>query len=280
MTSVVFLEIPKPWRVWSGFRNNWITDGEVPNRLEFVGSKPTWSLVNPVDEEDYDETSAFPATKPDMDVFCPPLRSRSQRGWYQIKAFPFPRPFFDTYGSSYQPHITLRTGAELPAELLARILEIVVDNRTLKACALVNHYWAKLCQKRLWATTVLHKRDDAVRLLDFLRTEVSHIRHYIYHVDFHSVGLKPAGQPWFHLLSSIYETLGRDPRPVLEMKMEGPINKGSGCLRSIHHGLPPRSPAFLLAHFSTLSVRHHFHKAHRRDASYMGDALLTAAWFA
>lgn len=114
----------------------------------------------------------------------------------------------------------------------------------MKACALANQYWAKLCQKRLWATTVLHKRDDAVRLLDFLRTEVSHLRHYIYHVDFRSVGLKPAGQPWFHLLSSIYETLGRDPRPVLEMKMEGPINKGTGCLRSIHHGLPRVPPHF------------------------------------
>ena len=63
---VVQLEIAKHWRIWRPYRND-------PGRFDRLS-----------EEDVYDPTVSFPAIKPEFATSPPPLRCRSQRGWYQV----------------------------------------------------------------------------------------------------------------------------------------------------------------------------------------------------
>ena len=60
---LVQLDIEREWWAWRGYPRHWWDEVD---------------LKDPMDMDGFDNAAAFPSLKPDIDVFRPPLRSRTQ----------------------------------------------------------------------------------------------------------------------------------------------------------------------------------------------------------
>lgn len=185
---------------------------------------------------------AFPLLKPDMDVFGVPRRSRKQRGWYQV-ARPFPdRPSARLGTRTYrQPAVE---PSDVPPELFDNILGYLTasgDKRAVARCALVCRYWAKKCQQMVLRRLVLRSREDAVLLLEHMKSPKSAITSFAQSLEV-PVAQKVSSMPWLYLVPDISDRAHMNYLSY-SVSLEGPLPPRQR-MRSIHHGLPRSYPRF------------------------------------
>ena len=116
-TELIRLDIPEPWRVWLAYRlSGWSRSTSYADNY-WINE---WSYHDPVDLVSYDESTAFPAMKPNFDVISVPRRTRKQRGWYQISGPVYLRPAQSLCFAQSQARLI--TWQEFPPELMLLVL--------------------------------------------------------------------------------------------------------------------------------------------------------------
>ncbi|KAJ3537960.1 hypothetical protein NM688_g6590 [Phlebia brevispora] len=264
------LEIPQEWRFcrisYPGRGSiTWDKDGN-----------PEEVLYNdPMDDIKFDESTAFPLVKPNIEIFdLSPRTLRRWRGWYQVKRWPPAR------SSSCSLDSPRPTGADIPEELFDNIMrnfaykayrtlypaagntlgvlskdfisqvKLQATNRQLGCIALTCRRWAKFVQPRIFSDIVLRNRDDVDTLLSFLRRPQTRIAASI---DVLRLSLSVETQypyyPWVHTVClAVLPRLHTVPRISLEVRGPLPPKK---IMRGLHDMLPKRSPQFF-SHIKTL----------------------------
>ncbi|KAJ3555559.1 hypothetical protein NM688_g2511 [Phlebia brevispora] len=222
----VRLEIYWDWWIWRGYRSDDIDFND--------------TLADQMDHPAFDESQAFPALKPNYDVFRPLRYSRKQRGWYQVKRWPPTAPISQTL----EPDRTFTaSGGEVPPELFDDIIELVRDQqkcvdreekRVLGACALTCRYWADKCQPYIFDRISLRSRHDFMELCDFRKDPYCRI--FQYNSAITVAEQRVTSVPWLHLFSMYKYKLSNG------LSLEGPLPKGWKSLRSIHQAIPRALP--------------------------------------
>ncbi|KAJ3524731.1 hypothetical protein NM688_g8512 [Phlebia brevispora] len=198
----------------------------------------TWSksfecvLLDPMDEVDFDERTAFPTFKPNIEVFGPPARSRKQRGWFQVQRWSHSdlQPVCTVVGTAHAVKHTA-TGEEVPPELLDRIVRsftlydddarssptrrVIAKKRDLSHVALVCRRWASVGQSLIFQRVALRCRTDVDDLVALVQHPSSKVASYISVVVLSPVteshlaqstqareGHRRAQAPWIHTISS------------------------------------------------------------------------------
>ena len=220
-----------------------------------------WEVVDPMHEPTFDEENAFPQLKPSANVFGVPLRSRKQRGWYQVQQHPQPM----TQLASMDVLLTVRPTASaacLPVELIHQIGESLIDYTGPGAgrpqnpfrdeyvwCARVCRHWAKVMQPRLFAGLQIGSHSEMVQLLDIRRTSLTGLAQ-----SDPQAGLRDSldGAPFTHLAPHM--------KPWNSLTITGPLPTSQGTtLRSIHGRVPRSLPTSASASIGLLTLRHiHF----------------------
>ena len=154
------------------------------------------------------------------------------------------------------------TWANLPEELFEKILDVYMfDNviarqdgfvhttkNDLGKLALVNRYFADICQSKIFHTLTLRSRADIHELLQLIETPGSHIADYISWLELppQSYG---SSDPWIHLFYLISRKLYSQSVPLtitIQAKRTSPQEKQRQKpvrIRSIHPALPRSVPA-------------------------------------
>ncbi|KAJ3531007.1 hypothetical protein NM688_g7635 [Phlebia brevispora] len=205
---------------------------------------------DPMDEEGYDESTAFPLLKPNIQVFdqSQPTALQRQRGWYQRKRWP------PTKEKEVVRWTGAATGADVPQELFDNIIrslafslkasfgKVKASKRERGWISLVCRRWANFIRPGIFERIELRNRDDAFTLLGFLRCPTSVISGYIQSLPLQlSVASYPY-QPWIHTVCSvIHPRLAKKPR--LELKIEGPL-PANKIMKGVHEMLPRSYPYF------------------------------------
>ncbi|KAJ3559034.1 hypothetical protein NM688_g584 [Phlebia brevispora] len=195
--SSVNIEVPRNWRLWSGW---------CPRR--WAGRQ--WEeWPDSMDDKGFDEATAFPALKPDETVFHVELTGymRNQRGWYHIK--PWPPHSSPTVADGWERNAT---GADVPVELFDILLKyirldkahydddggILMDKRELGLISLVCPRWLRILRPLIFSRITLRSGEDACTLLSLLHHPHSSIAPYIETVVL-SQSLTPYPYlPWLH----------------------------------------------------------------------------------
>lgn len=232
--SVVQLEIVQSWQVWKGYLETY----------SWASCSGVWKRNDPTDRPSalYTATHAFPSLKPDVSVFGPPRRSRKQRGWYQIRLWPF------AAAPSIDPEHA--AGNDLPPELVQRVFEGVLadgpktpeNKQAFYACALVCRYWAQKFQKALWRNITLRSREDIFSLRAVLsEAPTSRVARYIIVLTLAST---TGAEPWVHLLSILHPLLAPSGWTIIALQLAGKPPTALAAGRSIHAMLPHSLPQF------------------------------------
>ena len=200
-------------------------------------------IDDPMDEETYNDATAFPLQKPNTNVFPPPPRTRKQRGWYQISR-PVPRE--QTIQAQCSGKNDQSSSHELPHELLH---QIAGQSCYANTYALVCKDWARVMQKKLFSRISLRTARDYNQIFQFICSPSSDILRCI---CWSRWSLKPSlySPPFIHKLSRLLMRLERScgrvadvgPPPEMWIEFTGPIPRSVGLLSSIHFGLPRRLP--------------------------------------
>ena len=233
--EVVTLPIDQNWWLWRGFRPYDRTQEDFILSPELEYAWRNWG--DPVDEESFSSTRAFPLVKPSIDVLGIPPRSRKQRGWYQVVSPSQLRALPDA--PVVQP---MRSAAHLPPELISIVTETIElvtslssewSRHELASCARVCRYWAGLFQPILFNDITICAHNEMTLLMNTHRAS-------LFKVAEHTTMLTLQDKfdaPFTHLASSI-QTASRCQR---KLQIEGPVPSDCGpSLRSIH-GILPRS---------------------------------------
>ncbi|KAJ3531933.1 hypothetical protein NM688_g7498 [Phlebia brevispora] len=247
MEPAVFeLEIPKEWRF---SRISYPGRGPIKWDRAWTETGPRYipkmqEVTDPMDEEKYKESTAFPLLKPNIEVFGlpPPATLRRQRGWYQRKRWP------PTKGKEVVRWTGAATGADVPQELFDNVIRhlylrhsgVRASKRELGQISLVCRRWAKLIRPKIFEQLELRNRDDADTLLSFVRCPTSVISGYIKSLTLKlSVNLYPYA-PWIHTVCFLI--LHRLPtKPDIELTVEGPLPSNK-AMTGVHDMVPPTYP--------------------------------------
>ena len=261
--AVVRLPLHETWWLWRGSRLCSLVDLKPRRHQAGSAGTPEWDFVlrDPMDHAKYDEETAFPSLKPNIEIFGTPARTRKQRGWYQVvekgpcstrtRSPPHPPRSCETH---------LATASDLPAELIAAIVE-EIRSPSLAQCALVCRHWAAVLQPEIFKTVVIRHTEDSVTFLGFLRPAFSNLRnfrvlHFRLHHSFHS-------PPFLHaVMSAIPKLLPRTNSEDVVLEFKGPLQNGLSTMRSVHCQLArqlPRETSSGIQILKLADVRfHHF----------------------
>lgn len=190
-----------------------------------------------MDRKDYEESSAFPMRKPNFDTFGVPRRTRSQRGWYQVRRHPLSRPAQQTCSivPTPQSSFTPATGADIPVELVRLVGKMVSerlswdeedDKPTMTTCALVCRYWASQLLPNIFSRVIIRSRQRALELCDFDRSPACWFHRFVKPWVHLKIGTLPE-LSWAHLLT----------RHKTQLSLTGPL-----AVRSVHQALPRSVP--------------------------------------
>ncbi|KAF7798760.1 hypothetical protein EIP86_009985 [Pleurotus ostreatoroseus] len=163
-TTAVQLDVYNNWWLWRGcLRDYWPAWTDNPLSEVPLGYPP-WDPID-YDGTGYNAALAFPATKPNYDVFGIPQRTRKQRGWYQIQAFG------RASQSSVSPHSSSKpvTSADLPMKVIENVMETIArgaERKALASCSLVSRRWYQRMVPRLFGYLQVTSRRQAVGLRD------------------------------------------------------------------------------------------------------------------
>ncbi|KAJ3557881.1 hypothetical protein NM688_g1231 [Phlebia brevispora] len=257
--SAAIMEVPRRWRFWTGWEPMWWN----PYRSQ-------WSEnFDPVDVGGYDDATAFPALKPDKEVFHVgvPSYTRTQRGWYHVKSWP---PLPTAAGVHHVPNNEATTGADVPPELFDIILSHVqlpgqscenalcMKKEDLGRLSLVCRRWAKFLLPRIFSQITLRSRDDSVMLVSLLRHPHSHIKHHIETIIAELPTCRPY-EPWAHDVSALLQFVKTEIATV-HIALHGPLPAGE-YVKGVRTMLP-RSVPWLFSGVTRLELRDlHFRKA-------------------
>lgn len=254
--STFQLDLPREWTLWHAYKRH-----ESPNPqycdcqfksdkcdFRFGDLEVHWDhkllryiLHDPMDEPGYQEATAFPSRKPNIDVFGPPShRSRKQRGWYQVRSWP-PRPQLQTFSSDGRHFLLL--AEVLPQELIRRILDHCIINGQLSGnargelarCGQVCRFWADHCRITLFATLSLISENDMLDLRDFQDDDRCLFLPYLDEIVIAQENLTEP--PWTHTFIPIWHEGN-----FVRVELQGPLPPSLRTLRSVHTTLPRSLP--------------------------------------
>ena len=260
MASPVFeLDISEEWWIWRGYLPY------IPAEERSVGS-PELELwenddghtyfrrCDPIDERDFSEERAFPLITPAIDVFGVPLRSRKQRGWYQVV---HPAPVISLENAVLQP---LHSAVEFPPEIISRIADAAIggnepdpelewSSHELSSYAMVCRHWANVVQPRLFQRVTVNSHREITQLLNIHRTSLTKLAQ---HGTLLELMDKLGNEPFAHLAT--------DVRPDAHLKhllvISGPLPPNCGSrFRSIHALLPRSLPPSRVLRLSRLVMQ-------------------------
>ncbi|KAJ3555676.1 hypothetical protein NM688_g2443 [Phlebia brevispora] len=236
--SSVSIEVPKNWRLWSGWRPRWWRRQGWDDDDHHWRTSEWEELGDPMDNNDFDMATAFPALKPDGTVFHVglPDYTRNQRGWYHIK--PWPLRSLLTVSADERG----ATGADVPVELFDILLKYIrlereydyddggipMDKRELGLISLACGRWARTLRPLIFRMITLRSIEDAHTLLSFLHHPHSSIAPYI-DVVVLSQSLTPYPYlPWVHRTPVFDQIMGalKTECPDLEIAFCGPLPNG------------------------------------------------------
>ncbi|KAJ3557498.1 hypothetical protein NM688_g1440 [Phlebia brevispora] len=259
--SFVHIEAPRSWRLWSG----WSPRVWNKYRSEWIDT------ADPMDDEHFDEATAFPTLKPDERIFhvALPNYTRNQRGWYHVKPWRRHSPPAVVGGRERSS----TTGADVPAELFDIVLHhmaheegtvdhaILMNKLELGMISLVCRRWAKTIRPLIFGTITLRSMEDVHTLLSFLHHPRSFVAHYIRKV----IRSQPLTQhpylPWVHRTSVSNQIVGalKTEYPSLQIVLCGPVPMGK-CTKGVCEMLP-RSVPWAFIGVTTLELKDlHFKK--------------------
>ncbi|KAJ3553933.1 hypothetical protein NM688_g3364 [Phlebia brevispora] len=232
---VVMMEVPRAWRLWSGWK---------PSGYWNVFDRE-YIYKDPMDEETFDEPTAFPALKPNFDIFGPPSSSRRQRGWYYVKPWPLPLAIKEDEGNEAPA-----SGVNVPPELFDTIIQsfsliaasntVHTNKQELGRVALVCHRWANILLPKIYERLMLQSREDVDTLLSLVEEPHSHIAQHITKVELAQSVVSYPYLPWIHNVpSKILRQLHH--LHELTMSMSGPLPLGK-FTRSVCDMLPRSTP--------------------------------------
>ncbi|KAJ3555274.1 hypothetical protein NM688_g2670 [Phlebia brevispora] len=238
------LEIPREWRF---------------SRISYPGRGPVWwngkgelgkeRYEDPMDDEKFNEATAFPLLKPNIEVFglSPPATLRRQRGWYQRKRWP------PLKGKAVDREEKSATGEDVPPELFDIVLGWLVDGRLpnarkgrvgaskreLGSMALVCRRWAKLIQPIIFKWINLKNREDVDTVRKSLQSPTNAMSE---HLQYPQLNLRVTTYPyipWIHTACSpntfAKQSIGLD--------ITGPLPFGRS-MKGLHDMLPRSGPWF------------------------------------
>ncbi|KAJ3559038.1 hypothetical protein NM688_g582 [Phlebia brevispora] len=216
------IEVPRSWRLWSGWCPRW-----------WESYIQTWrERQDPMDDKDFEEITAFPALKPDETIFHVglPDRTRNQLGWYHVK--PWPPRSLPTVGDG---HERSATGGDVPVELFDIVLkcmtcnemvsssDIFMSKRELGLISLVCQRWARILQPLIFDTITLRSGEDAHTFLSFHDHPRSPIVRYIHTVVLSQSLTRYPYPPWVHRAFVFTEIMGVwKSRGILKVTLRGP----------------------------------------------------------
>lgn len=252
-TTAERLEIHPAWLLWSGYCIGGTAEDYSVEKYYALA----WNqLRDPMDLPEYNESHAFPSLKPSIDVFRPPLRSRKQRGWFQIR----PRRAVYSHPPPQSPSSTpliRRSGADVPPELFERILRLIFQNfedvrsrrQALAKCGQVCRYWAARCRAELSKYLTLGSRQDVLDFCSFKRDPACAFSGYVTGVLVPSLDMSE--KPWVHHLTQAWDS--PDAKP-LSLSLGGPLPRKWKTIRSIHQALPQSLPPHFSHNISQLRI--------------------------
>ncbi|KAJ3536300.1 hypothetical protein NM688_g6857 [Phlebia brevispora] len=242
-TTFFELEIPQEWRF---------------SRIPYPGRGPVrWdegrphqeAYQDPMDTENFNEETAFPLVKPNIEVFglLPPATLRRQRGWYQRNRWRPPKRKGVDRGKK------AATGEDVPPELFDIVIGWLVNGRLqnaprdrvsaskqeLGSMALVCRHWAKLIQPMIFRVTMLRGREDVNTLLSFLRSPTTAVSKYLQHPQLSlNIATYPC-IPWIHIACSSNML----SKQFILARIDGPLPSGRS-MKGLHDMLPRNCPLF------------------------------------
>ncbi|KAJ3559039.1 hypothetical protein NM688_g583 [Phlebia brevispora] len=226
--SSVSIEVPRNWRLWSGW---------CPRRWDGGPWKEWW---NSMDGEDFDEATAFPTFKPDETIFHVglPDYTRNQRGWYHVKPWPLrpPPTMADEYDRS-------ATGGDVPGGY-SDDRDILMSKREIGSISLVCRRWAYTVQRHIFNTITLRSGEDPDTLLSFLRHPHSSITRYIHMIILSQSLTQYPYLPWVHRPSVFNQVVGAlktETSTKLQLTLCGPLPAGK-FTRGVCEMLPRSVP--------------------------------------
>lgn len=243
------LEIPKEWMLWRVYNQHMVDCDSCGNwrckdQCEF-GSRTLrvvlnqdgfveyYELHDPMDHPRFDESTAFPSVKPNIDIFGPPqCRSRRQRGWYQVKTWPPRSPHLRSFG-----HVKPFSWATLPQELFRDILSNTCkDKHELGRMRQVNKYWAAQCSSDIFRGLLMSSRLDVLDLCNFIKDPACLFLPHLLDITIRLSASVP-DHPYIHPLPQIWV------RNYMALELRGPLPSSIRTLRSIHALLPKSLPS-------------------------------------
>ncbi|KAJ3559788.1 hypothetical protein NM688_g126 [Phlebia brevispora] len=262
--STFSIQAPDKWRLWSGWTSS---KGMIKNHL-WVGRELSWTEgLDPMDVEGFDDTTAFPALKPNAEVFHVgvPTYSRKQRGWYHVKPWPVSTPVAPSAND-----FDAATGSDVPVELLEKMLRYVdlniqwaghavqMNKRDIGWASLVCSRWADILRPRIFKTITLRNRGDVITLSSFVIHPLSHVAKYIEDIMILQSLTQYPYQPWTHTLSTIHRP--NFPKRWTSLVLSGPLPTGSftkGVCEMLPRSVPWQFSGIAYLQLSCL----HFQKA-------------------
>ncbi|KAJ3551844.1 hypothetical protein NM688_g4475 [Phlebia brevispora] len=267
--AVIFeLEIPRKWRFgrrsYPGRGPVWWDDDDEPWEDEYE---------DPMDEDDFDEATAFPLLKPNIEVFglAPPATLRRQRGWHQRKRSP---PAKGNGGDRGRKAMMGANFSEKLSDLVVGTLcwehhpdrhedKVKASKRELASIALVCHRWAELVQPIIFEWIAVPNFEDVAALRHFLRSPTSAVSKYLRTVQLYLNLTSHLHAPWIHAacLTEVFDKYS------IILKAEGPLP--SGHIMTGFYDMLPRSAPWFCSRTETLWLT----KVHFKSLSHLMQAV-------
>ncbi|KAJ3559789.1 hypothetical protein NM688_g127 [Phlebia brevispora] len=264
--SSVNIEVPRSWRLWSGW-----------GPREWDDLRQEWKeWEDALNDEDFSGAAIFPALKPNENVFHVTLPSytRKQRGWYRVKPWP-PRPPRTVTDGREQGAM----GGDVPVELFDIVLNhiahgegmadyaIFMSKQELGLISLVCRRWARTLQPHIFRKVTLRSGEDFRTFLSFLRDPHSSIVRYVNTITLSQSVAQYPYMPWIHSVVSVTDQAVRALKKAgnslhamsLQVALDGPLPTGK-FTKGICEMLP-RSVPWSFAAVTMLVLRDlHFKK--------------------
>ncbi|KAJ3551459.1 hypothetical protein NM688_g4689 [Phlebia brevispora] len=256
--AIFELEIPREWRF-----SRISYPGRGPVSWNSHGKPREGECKDLMDDEKYDETTAFPLLKPNIEVFglSPPATLRRQRGWYQRKQWP------PLKGKAVDHEEKPATGEDVPPELFDIVLGWLVKGRrrsTYKdrveanswepgSMALVCRRWAKLIQPIIYKHIILRNGQDVATVRKSLQSSTTAVSKHLQYPQLNLNVTTYPYIPWIHIACSSKAFA----KGSMKLRIQGPLP--SSCSMKGFHDMLPRSGPWFCSRITDLWLKNvHF----------------------